>query len=95
MPGPMGTVFQTRWIPGVVASLPTVKGLGGDVKIPPKIEMNPCVRVECGYDFGEGKFIERCEGQAPTACGCRQSPFQCLSIFSNCFGLLVLIMASS
>ena len=33
MLGPMETVSQTRWIPGVVASLPTVKGLGRDIKV--------------------------------------------------------------
>jgi len=33
MPGPMGTVLQTGYMPGVIAPLPAVKSLRADAKI--------------------------------------------------------------
>ncbi len=33
MPGPVGTVLQTGYMPGVIASLPPIEGLWGDAKV--------------------------------------------------------------
>ena len=33
MPGPVGMVLQACYMPGVIASLPTVEGLGADIEV--------------------------------------------------------------
>jgi len=33
MPGPVGTVLQACYMPGVIASLPAVKSLGTDIEV--------------------------------------------------------------
>jgi hypothetical protein len=33
MPGPVGTILQTGFMPGVIASLPAVKSLRADIEV--------------------------------------------------------------
>ena len=33
MPGPVGTVLQACYMPGVIASLPAVEGLRADIEV--------------------------------------------------------------
>ncbi len=33
MPGPVGTILQTGYMPGVIASLPAVKSLRADIEV--------------------------------------------------------------
>ena len=33
MPGPVGMILQTFYMPGVIASLPAIKSLGTDIEV--------------------------------------------------------------